>query len=382
MDKQRIQYLHDQYRRDALSAKERQEWQGILSDPHAEPILRELLYRTWDNMADADKIRLKENQSEIIYQRIVRRSQPHPSKGKRISLWPQIAAVASIVLVAAFGLWYYQQQQADQPDPATAYENILPGGNKATLTLADGRSIDLSETQTGIIIGEQITYLDGSSVAAGDPSQQLLLTTPKGGTYQVRLPDGTTVWLNAASRLSYPARFQGQKERRVRLQGEGYFEVAKDKEHPFIVVGNDQEVTVLGTQFNVQAYDGEKTVRTTLVEGSVKVMTQKGTSIQLRPGEQAVWDHEAIAKSPVDVEAAIAWKEGYFKFDGDLQSIMGQISRWYDVDVVFEKGVDTRLELMGRISRDKKLGDILRMLGEIDPRLTFKVEERRLIVMP
>lgn len=301
---------------------------------------------------------------------------------RRISRWLPYAA--AVILVALAGTWiFFGDRIVNRTPQIVNAQDIDPGSHRATLTLADGRTIDLSQDQYGIVIGDEtITYQDGSSLAGihfgptpdGDaPPMQYVLTTPQGGTYQITLSDGTDVWLNAGSTLKYPSHFTGT-ERTVEIIGEAYFDVAKDQKMPFQVNSPKQQIEVVGTEFNVQAYEGDAETKTTLVAGSVRVVAT-GTTLQLVPGEQSIWRSNGITKSPVDTEAATAWKNGYFKFDGDLKSIMAQISRWYDIDVVFDKNVDTSMELMGRISRDKKLSDILLMLQDVDEDLKFKIED-------
>jgi Fe2+-dicitrate sensor, membrane component len=312
-----------------------------------------------------------------------------PGEEEQSSLRPRRLAIirytaAAAILLALSVSLYFFVFNADSPREIAATE-IPPGTNRATLTLADGRTVDLSTAQAGIVVGDGITYLDGSEISdAGqsggeesltfDVSRLMSLTTPKGGTYQITLPDGSRVWLNAASRLKYPSRFNGE-ERVVELEGEAYFDVAKATV-PFRVVGGGQMVEVLGTGFNISAYADEDETTTTLVEGSVRLhVGATGTNVSLSPGEQGRLSNGEIQTRQVDTEQYTAWKDGYFKLDGTLAGVMAQVSRWYDVEVVFSSGVDTHRELVGEVSRDASLGDILWMISEVDRSLKFKVEE-------
>jgi transmembrane sensor len=209
------------------------------------------------------------------------------------------------------------------------------------------------------------------------------IETPKGGQYRIDLPDGTMVWLNAGSSLRYPNRFAGQ-ERKVALTGEAYFEVAKNKQMPFRVVSGKQVVEVLGTHFNINAYTDEASVKTTLLEGSVNVLLQETHQSELlNPGQQAVvkYNGSSIVVQPVKVEEAVAWKNGYFMFvDADLESIMRQLARWYDVEVAYEGNLGS-LKFGGMVSRSKSIAQTLRIL-ELTGNVRFKVAGRRVTVMP
>lgn len=309
-------------------------------------------------------------------------------RNKRFSWLPYVAAA---VLALATGSYFFQfnvESRISRIDNLTTAD-ILPGSNRATLTLADGRTVDLSEAQAGIIIGNGITYLDGSTVlsetvSTGDreephkftPSQTHTLTTPKGGTYQVTLSDGTQVWLNAASTLKYPSRFDG-KERVVEIDGEGYFSVAEDSRRPFKVISNGQEIDVLGTEFSVSAYADDDAVKTTLVEGAVRLRAG-AASVSLVPGEQGIFENEVLNKRTVKVMPYIAWKSGDFYFDNTLLSdMMKQISRWYNIEVVYERGVPKEW-FSGSMSRDVTLQTVLELLRISE--IKYRIEPNKLII--
>ncbi|RAJ31903.1 FecR family protein [Pedobacter cryoconitis] len=269
--------------------------------------------------------------------------------------------------------------------------DINPGGNKALLTLADGSKIALDDAvngeiarQAGCLITKtkngQLVYTVQENAAL--KTQDLLNTieTPKGGQYQVNLPDGTKVWLNAASSLSFPARFSGL-QRQVVLKGEAYFEVAKNKHMPFIVKSEQQKIEVLGTHFNVSAYADEHQSKTTLAEGSVKVsLTANQQQQLLKPGQQAIATNH-IKVIPVDIEEALAWKDGLFMFnDEDLEAIMKKVERWYDVQVDFQQADLRQKHFSGTVSRFGKVSQVLKTL-ELTGSVHFKIEGRKIIVV-
>lgn len=337
------------------------------------------LFEDWYLQFNAEK---ESNYSDLDLEKIQeegRRNLP-VSAPKKIKLWPRFAVAASILLCLSIGVYVYNNDSSDQAKTIKKQNiNVAAGGNKATLTLSDGRVVDLSDAQSGIIIGaEDIKYSDGSTL--GDISsnpQMLTLTTPKGGEYQITLPDGTNVWLNASSSLKYSPRFIGA-DRRVELTGEAYFEVVSKQEAPFKVKTAKQEVMVLGTHFNINAYPDERSTTTSLLEGSVRVATEQNT-ITLSPGEQSALVENTISVAKFNAEEAIAWKEGYFKFkDLTLEPIMRQLSRWYDIEVVYEGAVSTDT-FNGTIDRKANLSRILKILEKGG--VQFKLEGKKLIVI-
>lgn len=304
------------------------------------------------------------------------------------------AAAAIILLLAGAGWWGWMTTEkkpeavAVKPVAPPQQHDILPGSNKAVLTLADGAQINLDDAQKGTLSKQgttDVVKLANGQVAyqAGAPVEEVkynTLSTPRGGQYQLTLPDGTTVWLNASSSIHFPTAFRG-KERRVELRGEAYFEVAKNPDMPFKVSVNDMEVSVLGTHFNVMAYDNEGAAKTTLVEGSVRV-NRGADAVVITPGQQAqVGAGSAIRVVPhADVEEALAWKNGYFQFNGArIESVMRQVERWYDVDVVYAGTIDE--QFYGMISRNVEVSKVFKML-ELTGAVHFKIDGRRVIVSP
>jgi transmembrane sensor len=267
-------------------------------------------------------------------------------------------------------------------------KDISPGTNTAVLMLSNGKKINLGNagsgqlaTQPGVQIVKtasgEITYK--STRSPGD-SKTNNISTPPGGQWQVILPDGTKVWLNSATTFTYPASFGKQKDRVVQLSGEAYFEVAKDKLHPFIVKTAQQEVEVLGTHFNINSYADEPVVKTTLAEGRVKISAINGKIKFLIPGQQAVLRNGELTVGEANVEEALAWKNGYFRFnDEDIQSIMRKLSRWYNIDVQYNGNISNE-GLNGKISRFKNISQVLKAL-EATKTVHFKVEGRRVTVL-
>ncbi|GGH06687.1 FecR family protein [Pedobacter zeae] len=291
---------------------------------------------------------------------------------KRLTV-KRFTMAASIVLCLGVGLYFVAQRDATPLTAKTELKNILPGGHKAVLTLADGTVVNLDDAkngqianQSGVVIRKakngQLEYIV-TELANAAVRGSNTIATPRGGQYQVNLPDGTKVWLNAATTLTYPYAF-AKKERQVELSGEAYFEVAKDHTRPFRVKTGAQTVEVLGTHFNINAYRDEAMVKTTLLEGAVKVSTQSG-SVNLHPGEQSQFNANNARLSlneQVDTDKEMAWKNNIFSFDNDdLQSIMRQISRWYDVDVVYQ-GKITSEKYIGEIPRNSNLEEVFKIL--------------------
>lgn len=285
----------------------------------------------------------------------------------RIKKWFPYAA-ACLIAVATAGWFFYKTYFKPLPEVVTQLvADVQPGGNSATLTLADGRTIFLDEGRNGIVVGgSEITYNDGNALAeveSGEDIAFLELTTPKGGTYQITLPDGTHVWLNAASTLKYPSHFSSV-ERRVELIGEAYFSVATQEGKPFRVINKGQEVVVFGTEFNVTAYADETDIKTTLVEGKVQILNvSSGMKMPLLPNQQSVVDESGIQIQHVDVRQYVAWKNGYFSFDQTpFEEMMRQLARWYDVDVVYTGSIPKET-FSGEMGRDLTLSAVLKLLN-------------------
>lgn len=306
-----------------------------------------------------------------------------------ITLVFKYAAIISLVVLAI--VLFKDQKRIDKKANIIAREqDILPGGNKATLTLADGTSIVLDEAKNGELAHQMSTVISKSkdgqlkyqtSNVDSDASTHLMNTiaTPRGGQFQLILSDGTKVWLNAISSLKYPAEFKGQK-RSVELTGEAYFEVAKNREKPFVVNIGKAKVEVLGTHFNIMAYHDEKNTAITLLEGTVKVSANEiAKGKVLSPGQQAsIGKDDFISVDRVNVDQSVAWKNGYFQFNrNNIHDVMKQLSRWYDIDVEFEKDMP-RYELVGRIRRSVNLSQVLKILNYSN--VKFHLEGKKIII--
>ncbi|MEO3403945.1 FecR domain-containing protein [Mucilaginibacter sp. CAU 1740] len=333
------------------------------------------LFELTDNLItdenEADYLPLKNTMKANIDQKIAqyeKKPLTMPSKHG----WTKYAVAASILLFIWVGAYFFTRSghKADHV-AANNYSNIKPGGNKATLTLGNGKTITLDDTtngqiaqQAGVLISKnangEIVYTAAQST---DEVLENTIATPKGGQYKVILPDGTNVWLNAASSLTYPTAFKGT-ERLVTLNGEGYFEVTKNKQMPFRVHSAGQTVEVLGTHFDINAYADEAVVKTTLLEGSVKVSVQ-ANSATIVPGQQAQFAKGGagiIRLEKVDTDKEVAWKNGVFSFaDEDIRTVMRQVSRWYDIDVVYNGKIPDE-KFYGEISRSSNLADVFKIL--------------------
>ncbi|WP_316824207.1 FecR family protein [Pedobacter miscanthi] len=322
-------------------------------------------------------------------------------------LWPKLAAAAVVLFFIGFVISnQLKKQLPDQQQTSKTTEKIIkPGGNKATLTLADGSKISLTDATNGIIAkqaginitktskGELIYTVATQSASNHRKDVFNTIETPRGGQYQINLPDGTKVWLNAESALKYPAAFN-EEERKVELKGEAYFEVAKltDKNGmrvPFKVksdigAGRSQEVEVLGTHFNINAYNNEPSNKTTLLEGSVRIKNlQSNISQLLKPGQQSIINSSSplVKVETIDAEEAVTWKDGYFSFNEEnLETIMNKIARWYNVEIDY-RGNKINKTFGGRISRFNSVNEVLDML-QTTGAVHFKIEERRILVMP
>lgn len=321
-------------------------------------------------------------------ERVVVKSMTRFKPGLRIS------AAASLLLVLSFGFWLHRQQKhVMQLAVSKNKSDVAPGGNRATLTLANGTEIGLDSASNGEIAqqgGVTVTKTKSGQViynladlASSAPAAEgyNTIATPRGGQYQVILPDGSHVWLNAASSIRFPTVFRNN-ERKVEINGEAYFEVAKDKTKPFRVLSGEQTVEVLGTHFNVMAYDDEKAIITTLLEGSVAVSNQKGRVI-IKPNQNVTMQRNGstLTVNETDVEAAVMWKNGYFHFDDEpIEGIMRKISRWYNVEIVY-KGNIAGKTFGGNISRFKNVSELLDVL-QTTGSIHFQIKERRIIVMP
>lgn len=318
---------------------------------------------------------------------------------KRYAPWYRYVAAATVAAVMAIGVYVYVFQSelsgTESEVGATSLpDDLAPGGNRAILQLADGTEIVLDERADGTVAKEgrhaiykqadgELVYRPEASVPDRDAPVFNRLQTPRGGQYHLVLPDGTHVWLNAASTLTY-AISGVARERLVQLEGEAYFEVARDPDRPFRVASRSQVVEVLGTRFNVNSYPDEPLVRTTLVEGAVKVSGGTGQRpVLLAPGEQAQWtEGNPLAVKKADIAQAVAWKNGKFNFNhSDVATVMRELSRWYDVEVAFD-GEMPDITLSGEVYRNTNASKVLDILAfyDLDCRIVNQQGVKQIIV--
>lgn len=310
--------------------------------------------------------------------------------------WLSVAAAIALFVLGTATYFFINEKPDAASEVAGKEVDMLPGGDRATLTLGDGAVLKLDELANGAVRednGLRITKRGGELIyeTLNDSNASPVyntIKTPRGGQFSVILPDGSKVWLNAASSLHYPTNFN-HTERKVSLTGEAYFEIAKligaDKKPVTfrINVNNREQVEVLGTHFNIMAYSEEKVIKTTLLEGSVRVSkTGTGNAKLLKPGQQSVYNGKDgfLVKTDIDTDESISWKNGLISFkDADIQAIMRQVERWYDVKVEYEGEIPKRL-FTGGISRNSRLSSLLKVL-ELN-NIHFKVKEKTIIVSP
>lgn len=384
MEEKDIQLLFDKYLNGDANTDEIQSLYNYFGIGENDIVLVQLI-QDYLNDSDDDKGLTDEIEADQIasdrWIAIADRTLNH-SKVHRLH-WIRYAAAIVIFCSVAIGLYIYSQRRNPTPSENLSHsDKVVPGSNKATLTFADGAKLALDGSKQGIVIGEELTYSDGSKIT-DIQSPLLVLSTPKGGQYQVTLSDGTKVYLNAMTTLTYPQKFT-QGERKVQLSGEAYFEVSHDASQPFVVTTDRQEVRVLGTVFNTHAYPDEKAVTTTLLTGKVKlsVMEQgvlRSQGVVLNPGEQGTSLATTIRVSKVDATESIAWKNGKFVFDEtSIPAIMRQIERWYDVEAMYSDDL-SGIAFSGSISRYEDIKDVLRKI-ELTNKVKISLEGRRIKV--
>jgi transmembrane sensor len=321
---------------------------------------------------------------------------------KTYKLWPRMTAAACAIILLGLGLYIYPFEKYDHKLKSNTYaHDIRPGSNKALLTLANGRKISLTDVSNGELANQSGIRVNKNTDVQlfykpikkkiGSKRESCLNTieTPRGGQYQVFLPDGSRVWLNASSSLKFPSSFENATQRKVMLNGQAYFEVAKDKNKAFIVQSATQNVEVLGTHFDISTYPEEST-RTTLLEGSVRVCSSKDQHTKvsgfvpriLVPNQQSVLLNDAISVISVEAGDAIAWKNGKFMFNNEeLESIMMKVSRWYNVEVRFANERMKKNAYWGTVSRFENVSKVLEKL-ELAGDVHFKIEQKTIIVLP
>ncbi|WP_121811365.1 FecR family protein [Mucilaginibacter kameinonensis] len=300
-------------------------------------------------------------------------------------LWSRLAAAASIIICMSLGSYFYFRDQAPDRVASHLQHDIHPGRNEATLTLSNGQKIKLTRKLIGNLMqsanaivtvkNNNIYYQSGNKTSAPGFN---ILSTAKGekSPFPLVLPDGTKVWLNALSSIRFPTDFNG-RTREVMVTGEAYFEVVHDKNKPFKVMVKNEVIEDIGTHFNINAYDNEPVLKTTLLEGRVKV-SRSGQTLYLNPGESAKGSANDLAIVKADVQTVTAWKDGYFNFhDADIPSVMRQIARWYDVDIQYEGNIPSR-SFNGELEQNLTLEQVLKLLSYTS--VHFRIEGKKIIV--
>jgi hypothetical protein len=388
----RLEYLFRKHQHKACNAREEKELMDLLAkDEYAETVrgLIDTMIITTDKEAQMDDVVAGKMLQQILSHNVTLAPVKHLKNSYQF--WLRVAAVI-ILILGGTTMFRMLNKKGPAEKPVAVQQvqppQIVPGGNRAVLTTSDGSIIELDSLQNGTFVQSgtfKITKQDGKLVynvspgVAGDTQVVYnTLSTPRGGQYQVALADGSKVWLNAASSLHFPSSFK-EGERLVSLTGEAYFEVAKNKDKPFKVNVGKMTVRVLGTHFNIHAYEDEGVIRTSLLEGSVQVTRGTGAGI-LKKGQQAVItdENDRVNISKANPEEVMAWKNGLFQFDGaDIKSIMLNIGRWYNVDIRFA-GKPTERRFEGKIRRDAQLAEVLRILELSD--VKFSVEGKTITV--
>ena len=386
----RLEYLFNGYVHNNYTEQEQEELMALIAQPENEAAVQTLIEQVIENTGA--EMQMPDQVAASILQNILQKEKglvvPLKSKKVHFRMWMRVAAAVVFFAIASY--WFIDKKDNEKAKVIALAEKqspILPGGNHAVLTMSDGSTILLDSMQNGTLQqgntkvnkqGGLLIYDTHASSIANAPVVYNTLSTPRGGQYQVVLPDGSKVWLNAASSLLFPTAFTGS-QRKVELTGEAYFEVAKNKDKPFLVKVGDMQVKVLGTHFNINAYSDENTIRTSLLEGSVKIIKDNKSKL-LKPGNQAVLNKKQneIDITDIDMNGVMAWKNGLFQFEGDnITTIMREIGRWYNVEIVYSGKVSTRT-FEGKISRDAELSEVLRIL-ELS-KVKFSVVGRKIIL--
>lgn len=369
---------------DRLSPMEETE----LSDWLAEDVKHEKIYAEIKKIRDQVKLLHRDftPDTENVLKRVKR------GRGRSIGFryWWKYAALFILPLGVALILW--QGMKNESVEVHRQFSAVSrPGGERAILKLYDGKTIMLDSTMKSSLIAHEanvriemdsnhlLRYSSHDSIGMANVNKNNELIIPKGGEYQVMLADGTKVWLNSASRLIYPQSFMG-KERRVVLSGEAFFDVAHDAERPFIVETSRMNVKVLGTRFNVNDYDDNEEVSTTLVNGSVEIFSGGQQAFRLVPGEQAYGKENELEKREVNVRLYTSWIDGKFLFNNtELEEIAKQISRWYDVEIFFSSENVKKVRFTGAIVKFKPLDDLVRMI-ESTSQVRFSVKGKTIVI--
>ena len=370
---------------------------GLISDylrdestPEERALLEQWFQKDLENTEHTPSHERIEAADKRITANLMIHLQVHQAETRSLRIWPRIAAAASILVFTSLGAYFLLHKKQPVQQLAQSHD-VAPPADKAILTLANGKKIALSSAGSGLLAYQgnsavnktrngEVVYASSKSAGPTSETQYNSISIPRGGEYQeIVLSDGTKVWINSASSLKYPTAFIGN-DRKVELTGEAYFEVAHNPAKPFRVTSNGQTVEVLGTHFDINTYDDEPSIKTTLLEGRVKVTASANNKVRiLLPGQQAALNDNSFTVTPVETDAVVAWKNGQFMFDNDdVQKIMRMISRWYNVDVEYSGAIpeDT---FGGGTSRFKNVSEVLNIL-QLTGKVHFKVEGRKITV--
>jgi len=375
----------------SITPAEKQQLAQWLLDDSNEEQLHSIMERAWSDFQPGQT--LPAGKADQILESILQPSIHRIEPRKKSLILYRLAAAAVLIfaILTGAGIYLVHKQSAPSPIAATTGKDVAPpSATKAVLTLSDGSRIDLDSAGKGNIATQYTTSVikQDDGTITYDPGDQTTsetvyntLTVPRGSRIaQLTLSDGTKVWLNAGSSLRYPVAFTGP-DRKVEITGETYFEVAQDKLHPFVVTKGDNEIKVLGTHFNVNAYDEEGPMKVTLLEGSVRITSASGNSL-LRPGEMAVMDQgkNIDILNNADLDRIMAWKNGYFNFsNADIRTVMRELSRWYGLELVFNNVTNERFHI--EINRDIPLSKVLRIL-EMTDKIHFTISGNKVTVLP
>ncbi|MBL1407176.1 FecR family protein [Sphingobacterium faecale] len=381
----RIEELYKKYLEDSISESDRKELFYLLKTNDDER-LGQLADTFLKTEAPGDLDYLQGDTDRILLQIRSQIEKSADTEPRSFDMWRWVAA-AAIVAFAFIGYQVYNTQTATVPPVVSAIEDIVPGGNKAILVLADGSQVVLDTEQQGIVMDDAIHYSNGRILDKSldlKEGRELQLYVPKGGIYQVKLADGTQVWLNSDTRLKYPSSFSGN-QRVVELDGEAFFIVQSiidenNNRIPFIVKSKNQSIEVLGTEFNVSGYASQSSIKTTLLEGRINVQVED-KKVTLIPGQQSEnKDGREILVKKVDPQQAIAWKDGKFSFDGkSFAETLTEIGRWYDLSIVY-KGAVPDIELVGDAYRHSNIKLVLRLLDAAAVNYKLDIADRKLII--
>lgn len=393
-DDERLRYLFARYFSGDSTPDENNELSELVNKASVQD-LSQLLTSAWENSKTANEI-ISKDEEEAILQRILT-GPVEPAlvvdlPTQRRKGWLKYVVAAAVLLLFLGATFYLSLRNPDKPESIVVEKQVndlAPGQNGAILTLSNGQKIVLDSARNGLLATQgSSNVLHENGEIRYQPNDKIseagllnTVTTPKGRQFQLVMSDGSRVWLNAASSITYPAAFDADG-RNVSITGEVYFEIAHDENKPFRVrIQGKEEVEVLGTHFNINAYADEPSVNTTLLEGSIRIKSSDGQSRTLKPGQQAQLNQNLEIVDGVNIDEVMAWKNGYFSFDGaTTEAIMRQVKRWYDAEVVYEGNVKDE-RYAGSVPRSENASKLLEVL-ELTKTVKFTIEGRKIIVTP